>query len=238
MDRIICRKLLITLFLLMLIVPTTNAQLGISFGSSNAVHALQVYQQRADRFYDEGRYDQAVRIYQKLSQYSDKFSQYRLASMYLDGFGVQKDLLEAYAWSYVSAESRKPSYVAFHKEIRSMLDEEQLALARDKAGEYIAEYGLFRNAVDARQLIASEKKRCTGSRVGATCSRVGVSSVACNLNNRSIPSRRCLGFGSIGITGIGILPADLRKVERALDTFIQEYNPGRVELGDFELIDG
>ncbi len=236
MDRAVCIKSLILLFLLILIVPAANAQLG--FGNTNAVHALQVFQKRADRFYDDGRYNQALRLYKRLSQYSDKFSQYRLASMYLDGFGVEKNLLEAYAWSYVSAESRKPKYVAFHKEIRSMLDEEQLALAREKAGEYIAEYGLFSNAVNARRLIASEKKRCTGSRVGATCSNLGVSSIACNLRNSSIPSRRCLGFGSIGITGIGILPAELRKVERALDTFIQEYNPGRVELGDLELIDG
>jgi len=210
---------------------------GITTGNINSVQALQRFQRNADQFYTDKRYDQAFRDYKTLSKLSDKHSQYRLATMYFDGLGVREDIIEAYAWSFVSAESKKPEFVAFHKQIRTLLTDEQLIQARMKAGKYIAEYGLFRAAINARKLIAREKKTCTGSRVGATCSQVASNSINCSGNIGSTPSRRCLIFGSVGLTGIGVLPVELRKVERSLDSFIAEYNPGRVELGDLELID-
>lgn len=228
--------------LLTLISSTGSAQIfgvaGITTSRVNAVQALQRFQQSADRFYASGHYDMALRDYMILSSYSDKYSQYRLATMYYDGKGTTKDLIEAYAWSFVSAESRKPDFVEFHKQVRSQLSEQELVAAREKASDYIARSGLFRAAIDARKMIAREKSECTGSRVGSTCHRVGGSSLSCNGDGNSAPSRRCLTIGSVGLPSVtGIFPSHLRTIERTLDQFIDEYDPGRVELGDLELID-
>ncbi len=210
---------------------------GIS-GSMNAVQALQRFQHNADQFFDDQRYVLAQRDYLKLSKLSDKYSQYRLAYMFYHGLGMPRDLIEAYAWSYVSAESNRADFVAFHKQVKSQLDEALLDAARERAAEYLAEAGLYRAAINARKLITREKRSCTGSRLGSSCDRVAVTSATCNANIGSTPSKRCLVMGSLGLPGVaGLLPLQLRSVERALDQFIAEYDPGRVELGELEIIE-
>lgn len=207
-------------------------------GSVNAVLALQRFQQITDQSFDDGHYARALSNYKRLSKLSDKYSQYRLAVMYLQGLGVEHNLIEAYAWSYVAAESSKKPYVDFHKAVREMLEPQQQDAAREKAGDYVTQYGLFRAAAHAVRLIRREKGQCTGSRVGSTCDRVSGSSLSCNSTITSTPSRSCLILGSVGLPGIiGAFPLDIRRVEDDLRGFLREYNPGRVELGDLELID-
>jgi len=70
---------------------------GTDPSATNAVHALEKSQQRADDHYQAERYEQAYSMYRKLAEYGDKFSQYRVAFMHQHGRGVAKDIMKAFA---------------------------------------------------------------------------------------------------------------------------------------------
>jgi len=205
----------------------------------NALQALENYRQRADKAYDSGHYRRAFDMYRDLATIGDKFSQYRLATMYESGLYVEPDPLTAYAWSYVAAETDIAPLREYHDGIKRTLNAEQLAAARLKAADLLNQYGLYANALDAKRMLRDELKKCTGSRTGSRCDRVSVTSFDCNASNdRGRPTLTCLRIGSMGLLSVaGTFPATLRSLNLALDTTIQNYQPGVVEFGDFELID-
>jgi len=233
--------LLAALFAAVLYVHTVWAQiLGSDFdgrGSMNAVQALQMLQQRADEAYAEADYERAHKLYLHLNTVGDKFAQFRIAALYEDGNFVAQDLVEAYAWSFLAAESGRQAFRDYHLQIKAKLQPDQMSPARERAGELVAEHGIFVQAIRAQQMLRNELKRCTGSRVGNRCDAVSSSSFGCGLGADRLPEPKCLRIGSLGLAAVtGAFPAQIRQVQNGLRDFIREYNPGSVELGDFELI--
>lgn len=206
-------------------------------GNMNAVQALQVLQQRADQAYAENDYKRAHELYLHLNKIGDKFAQFRIAAMHEDGHFVEQSLIEAYAWSFLAAETGRRAFREYHQKIKSSLEPKALVLARERASELVAEHGIFAQAIRAQDLLRKERKNCTGSRVGSRCDAVAAVSFDCGLSAERLPETKCLRIGSLGLTAVaGSFPAQIRQVENGLRDFIREYNPGRVELGDFELI--
>ena len=206
-------------------------------GNMNAVQALQVVQQRADEAYGEADYERAHELYMLLHQVGDKFAQFRIAAMYEDGNFVAQNLIEAYAWSFLAAETGRQAFRDYHQQIKAKLQPDQLSPARERAGELVAEHGIFVQAIRAQQMLRNELKACTGSRVGNRCDAVSSNSYDCGLSADRLPARKCLRIGSLGLAAVaGAFPAQIRQVQNGLRDFIREYNPGSVELGDFELI--
>ncbi|MDA3934862.1 MAG: hypothetical protein PF630_11135 [Gammaproteobacteria bacterium] len=211
---------------------------AIDGGNMNAVASLQIAQQRADEAYKNGDYKLAFRRYQKLAEVGDKFAQFRLAVMYEDGLHVEQSLIEAYAWSYVAAESDRKEFRDYNARIKQLLNEEELATARKHAGNRVTEFGLYKQASDAYKLLLGTIRSCTGSRVGNTCASVKVIDMTCSIASDELPGQNCLRIGTMGLESIvGNFPLTVRKAKENLQNFMDAYNPGRVELGDFELID-
>ncbi len=210
---------------------------GITTGSVNAVQAFANYQQFADGFYERGEYPKAIRHYKTLAEYGDHFAQYRLATIFEEGLGVNQSLEEAFAWSYLASEGKREIFKEYHRQIKEALTPEQLESARELAGNYLEEFGTYTVASRARVAIRRAQFNCLGSRVGATCDRVAASGTSCNGFTNRIPSKECLTFGSVGLTGVlGVLPADVRKIERTLLNIIREFDPGRIEYRELEII--
>lgn len=238
-------RYLLTIATILVLLTQTNLGYAQAGQGINAVQALALYQQRADKAFDSERYDRARREYRELAKLGDKYAQYRLAVIYEQGLGVPIDLIEAYAWSYVATESERSEYKEYHRSIRGQLNGRQLEAARELAGDRIGELGTYTVAINARKEIRQQKSECVGSRIGSSCERVstigtrpGSFGFSCNGFNGSIPSRSCLMLGAIGLPSvIGQQPSDIRKIERVLNQFIRSYDPGRIELGDLELID-
>ncbi len=206
-------------------------------GNMNAVQALQMLQQRADEAYAEADYKRAHKLYLHLNEIGDKFAQFRIAAMYEDGNFVAQDLIEAYGWSFLAAESGRQAFRDYHQQIKARLQPDQMSPARERAGELVAEHGIFVQAIRAQQMLRDELKRCTGSRVGNRCDAVSSSSFGCGSSADRLPEPKCLRIGSLGLAAVtGAFPAQIRQVQNGLRDFIREYNPGSVELGDFELI--
>ncbi len=210
----------------------------IGGGGMNAVQSLQQAQQRADDAYADQNYQTAYRRYMKLAEVGDKFAQFRLAVMYEEAQHVAQDMIAAYAWSYLAAESRRKEFMSYHASIKSKLKPDQLEAARQHAGDLITKYGLYRQAVEAEELLVKTMRTCTGSRVGNTCDAVEVADFTCNIQSDRTPSPSCLRIGTMGLQAIvGSFPLQIRHVRQNLRDFMDRYNPGRAELGDFELID-
>lgn len=211
---------------------------GFDSSGQNAVHALEKAQQRADEHYKAERYERAYNMYHTLAEYGDKFSQYRVAFMHHYGRGVERDLEQAFAWSYVAAEAGEPAFVKYHRQIRSQFTADQLPPLKKLAGQYLADYGVYAQATRARGLISKEMRKCSGSRTGNTCNKVSSSGWNCGLASADdVPTSECLTLGMVGLPGLsGMQPADIRNTQKNLSLLQDQYNPGRVELGELEVI--
>jgi len=202
----------------------------------NAKQALEQMQQRADLAYTDGDYARAYRLYDKMQKIGDHFSEYRLATMYENGWYVEQNLIEAYAWSYLAAESGRQAYRDYHESIKQKLSAADLKSARERAGNLIVENGVYVNMVENRRLLRDASRKCTGSRLGSRCDAVSLAAFNCSTANELEPDLECLRIGSLGLASLATAPADLKAIQKAIDDYIDQYQPGRVELGDFELI--
>ncbi|MDA3934776.1 MAG: hypothetical protein PF630_10700 [Gammaproteobacteria bacterium] len=210
---------------------------GLKFSNQNAVLALQNTQDEADTRYKKGRYKEAFPMYLDLAEFGDKFSQYRAAFMYEHARGVERDLIKAYAWSYVAAEEPNKPLRDYHRRVAKKLSPEELEQAKRLAADYLAEYGIFTTSNNALEVIREHTRRCTGSRVGSRCDAVTSNSFDCNLNNEGLPDQSCIKLGIVGLPGVtGQQPADIRKAEQNLRLLMDRYNPGKVELGEFVIL--
>ena len=198
---------LVSAFIFGLFYISASAQLagvngiGVGAGAANSVQAFARYQSFADNFYANENYTEAIRHYERLAEYGDKFAMYRLATIYEEGLGTDDDLVEAFAWSYVASESKREVFKEYHRQIRAALEPQQLEVGIELANKRLSEYGNYTVARRARAEIRKAQRECTGSRVGATCDRVSVRGARCNGFNNSIPSNKCLMLGGVGLSG-------------------------------------
>ena len=210
---------------------------GIGNNGQNAVLAFKEAVAQSDRLYKLGDYDNAFPRYLKMAEFGDKFSQFRLAVMYELGRGVDKDLVQAFAWSYVAAETGHEQFKNYHKMVRAQMTPEQINAAKQTTRDYQIDYGMYAAADNANNLVNKTLKSCTGSRIGARCDRVGSQSVSCSLSNHGIPDKNCLQMGMLGIPGVqGMQPLDLRTTRSNLVKLKEVYNPGRTEYRELRLI--
>ncbi len=229
----------IILFTAMLFASLAQAQL-IDFnsplgGATNAKLTLQMIQQRADIAYAHGQDRRAWGLYQQLAAVGDKFAQFRIATMYEDGRHASRDPVQAHSWAALAAETGRMEFRHYQASLRAQLDPQQLAMSDSITKELISNNGIFNQAVAALELLQKGVSRCTGSRVGSRCDSVSSSTLGCSIASDFPPDQTCLRIGSLGLADIsGSYPASLRRIEHALDVFVTEYNPGRVQLGDFE----
>ena len=230
-------------------------------GQLSATYIFLAYQTIVDKDYLDKNYEDAFEGYLRLAQVSDKFSQYRVAFMYAHGLGVEKDLIESYAWSRVSRENKpglqdefQDTYDNFNKTITNLIAEEDLDEAKALAQKYRLEFGTYRTAVRAYTRIQKESRQCTGSLLTGGCDGAqrittlaftGNSSGGnfsgngiCQFNKFQIPNQNCLLFGSVGLPGVvGVRYQTVRGVIKDLEQRIELYNPGNVELRDLEVIE-
>ncbi len=224
---------------LLMLVPLTN----VTYGQANAVLVFEQMQQQADMAFKEAHYARAFRLYKPLAEVGDKFSAYRIASMYESGLHVGQDIIEAYGWSYLAAETDIQSFRNYHNNIKKRLSEDQLQQARDRAVDLLMQHGIWTNAVQSSKTLRKVLSTCAGSRVGNTCNKLRINWRGCNISNAEIPyetgtpPESCLRLGSAGLSSYNAMPLNIRAVQKGLAEVIDKYQPGQVELGDFELID-
>jgi len=116
--------------------------------------------------YTRGDYPCALSRFREAARYADKLSQLSIGLMYLNGQGVDKDPVVAFAWVAIAAERRYPPFLATRDRLWANLDEKQ----RDRATELVAR--LYRQYGDATakprmtQVLRRQRARLTGSYLG------------------------------------------------------------------------
>jgi hypothetical protein len=91
--------------------------------------------------YANGDYKRAMSYFIKSAWYSDKPSQLSIGLMYLNGQGVDKDLVKAYVWTALSAERRYPDFEATRDQIWRQLEPAQRQQAMALEQSLMAQYG-------------------------------------------------------------------------------------------------
>lgn len=92
-------------------------------------------------YYEAGHYKEALASFRTAARYADKLSQLSIGLMYLDGQGVEKDPVAAFAWVAIAAERKYPQFIATRDAIWAMLDAEQRERAKALVGRLYPEYG-------------------------------------------------------------------------------------------------
>ena len=134
----------------------------------NAAYAgeVQEYRVEADQYYQQREFKKAYKIYYKLAQQGDHYSQAQIAKMYTTGEGKKVDLAQAYAWSVLAAESGEKELLENSDILLSRNTDPELA--RKKAEKLRGKYGV--EALQKKAELAEKKKlknfgKCTGSRI-------------------------------------------------------------------------
>lgn len=111
--------------------------------------------------YAEGDYQGAMKDFLVAASYADKPSQLSIGLMYLNGQGVQKDPMTAYAWIALAAERGYPQFESTREEVWRQLNSSQREQAKVMQQQLSGEYG---DAVaQPRMLQALQQSIASGS---------------------------------------------------------------------------
>ncbi|MDX1379557.1 MAG: hypothetical protein R3233_00480 [Xanthomonadales bacterium] len=227
--------------------------LAFSAPAPAADPAYERAQSQADGYYAEGDYRKAYRKYLDLAKVGDSFAQYRVSYMNLYGEGRGKDVVEAFAWSTLAAQNKHPELIQYRDTLWEALDEDTQEDAEIKADKYMNRYGNLALAEKAREKARRRLSSCTGSRLSTRCEEVYIADMPNTVGGgpgafgetgevaSSVAAARAGTAAEASLEG-GVAARDveyyqgLRRTVRQLDQYIAEHE-GRVELGEFELLD-
>src|SRR5690242_11034200 len=91
--------------------------------------------------YQAGRYPEAMADFKEAARYADKLSQLSIGLMYLNGQGVRKDPVAAFAWVAIAAERKYPQFTATRDGIWATLDASQREQAKALVEQLYGQYG-------------------------------------------------------------------------------------------------
>ncbi|HEY2397257.1 MAG TPA: sel1 repeat family protein [Rudaea sp.] len=93
------------------------------------------------RRYGHRQFAAALHYFEIGAQSADKLSQLSIGLMYLNGEGVAKDPVEAYAWLSIAAERDYPEFLATRDRVKATLSKAQLLQAETLRARLAERYG-------------------------------------------------------------------------------------------------
>jgi hypothetical protein len=91
--------------------------------------------------YAAGNYKAAMKYFLIGARYADKLSQLSIGLMYLNGQGVHRDPVTAFAWIAIAAERKYPQFLATRDAVWAQLDASQREQARALVEKLYPKYG-------------------------------------------------------------------------------------------------
>ena len=144
-------------------------------GSNFTSHAVRI-QSKAESLYLQGHWQRAHFIFEhELAPIGDKYAQYMVGYMYLNGQGVPRDPVVASAWYRLAAERDVPEFAAVRDQLLESLSPDELAQSDKRFVELRKEYS---DLVVTLDIVRKERRlrraETTGSRLGGGASPVTV----------------------------------------------------------------
>ena len=150
---------------------------------------------QAAKYFNEGQYSEAQAIYLGLASAGDKYAQYILSIIELQGLVGEPNVPKAYAWAKVAKEGNNGVLKAHFEKVSNLItdpnEDEVLSVSSDIYSKY------SNMAVAKRYLrhLRNEMPKCTGSRLRGNvtaCRRIRVSCDPMTLTKSALES--CLEF--------------------------------------------
>lgn len=165
----------ISIFLLLLQSATVMAQRVDLDGANFPSHTMRI-QAKAESLYLQGHWERAHFIFEhELAPIGDKYAQYMVGYMYLNGQGVPRDPVMASAWYRVAAERGIPEFSAVRDQLLDSLGPDELAQSDARYVDLRKEYS---DLVVTLDIVSKERRlrraETTGSRLGGGASPVTV----------------------------------------------------------------
>lgn len=154
---------------------TVMAQRAEYDGANFTSHAARI-QAKAESLYLQGHWDRAHFIFEhELAPIGDKYAQYMVGYMYLNGQGVPRDPLMASAWYRLAAERGIPEFAAVRDQLLDSLSPDELTQSDSRYVDLRKEYS---DLVVTLDIVRKERRlrraETTGSRLGGGASPVTV----------------------------------------------------------------
>ncbi len=118
--------------------------------------------------YKSGKFDEAMRFFQRASFYADKPSQAMVAEMLWSGHGVPTDRATAYAWMDLAAERGYEGFLELRERYWNALNVAERETAITAGQEIFAHYGDEAAMPRIATVLRRERRNITGSRTGFT----------------------------------------------------------------------
>jgi hypothetical protein len=146
--------------------PSVQKTLRAMADASTWYHPDQFGEFTGMRYYAHHKYKSAMKYFEIGAYYADKLSQLSIGLMYMNGEGVRKDPVMAYAWLSIAAERDYPDFVATRDRLKETLTPDQLEKGeaqRQKLAERYADTVAKPRMVQQLHL---GQMQMTGSRTG------------------------------------------------------------------------
>ncbi len=160
--------------------------------------------------YAAGNYAAAMKYFLIGARYADKLSQLSIGLMYLNGEGVQKDPVTAFAWIAIAAERKYPQFLATRNAVWAQLDARQREQAKTKLEDLYPEYGDPTAKRRMTLVLRWNRSQLTGSYLGFGSESVTSLTPEQFTGNGPMPACGARTMGGAAITGCGNINASWR----------------------------
>jgi uncharacterized protein len=157
-----------------------------------------------------GNYQAAMKYFLIGARYADKLSQLSIGLMYLNGQGVQKDPVTAFAWIAIAAERKYPQFVATRDEVWAQLDATQRERAKALVASLYDEYGDVVAKPRMALALRQGRSEMTGSYLGFQSSSVSSLTLEQFKGIGPMPACGAKTIDGGAITGCGNIYAEWR----------------------------
>ncbi|AOE50264.1 SEL1-like repeat protein [Kangiella sediminilitoris] len=209
-------KLILSIFIITLSAST--------LAQSKSIYIIQKKDQElADEYFKKGNYEEARSLYFQLAGAGDKYAQYILSIMELQGLNGKPSLIKAYSWAKVAKENNSPQLVAHYKKLAALVPSNREDEFIEASSEIYEKYSNLGVAKKYLRYLRDDFPKCTGSlsRVSVSaCERIRVVCNASAIRPSMIPdyagNDRCLEFVA------KIRPENLKRMKKDINQ-LQDY---------------
>ena len=138
-----------------ILLTTASLAADVALPGLPKAYELRPQQEAAEAAFTEGDHEKALGLFKDvLTPAGDKYAQYMVGHMTLNGLGTEADAVLATAWFAVAAERGEDAYVSVYDEVRAQLDADARRLSGELASDLLRTYGdcaIVSKALDERQ---------------------------------------------------------------------------------------
>lgn len=181
---------------------------------------------QADKLFKEEKFEESKQLYLQLAGAGDKYAQYILSVIYLNGLTGEQSLEKAYAWARVAKEDNSKPLSKHFEHVKSLIPPDEMKEIIKASSEVYKKYSNLAVAESYLSYLKKEFPKCTGSRLRVNINACDKVKVTCNISvvwgGNTIPDI-ISSFGKDCLEFIAkIQPENLKKMKANID-LMEEY---------------